>query len=191
MYETTACIAACTGVMIAVVALAVGILKVRDRITDAFGDRENTPERRSARRIAEEARLLRPDWWYYEQHLQRPIPQAVRSLYADHRLLFSIGLQYDDLHNVTEFCPLDSGALVETREFMGFDVLPLANSEGDIIYLRPGAMEPNVVYVTYHDGADTGALAPDPLTFLERLRAAAARELNGLNVSPAGRDDLS
>jgi hypothetical protein len=176
MSDTIAAIAACTTLMVAVAALAVGILKVIDRAHDAYFAYYDTPERRSAERIAEEARLLRPDWWYYEQHLQRPIPPAVRALYADHPLLFSIGLQYDDIHNITEFCPLDSGALVEVREFMGFDVLPLATSEGDIVYLRPGTTESDVVYVTYHDGGDTGELAPDPATFLERLRAAVTKQ---------------
>lgn len=183
MSDTIAGIAACTTLMVAIVALAVGILKVIDRAHDAYFAYYDTPERRSAERIAEEARLLRPDWWYYERHLQRPISPAVRSLYADHRLLFSIGLQYDDIHNITEFCPLDSESLVQPHELIRFDVLPLATSEGDIIYLRPGAAELDVVYVTYHDGGDTCELAPDPATFLERLRQALMREQTGLELS--------
>lgn len=166
MSDTIASIAACTTLMVAIVALAVGILKVLDSASDAYFAYYDTPERRSTERIAREARLLRPDWRFYEQHLQRSIPSAVRALYADHRLLFSVGLQYDDIHDITEFCPLDSESLVQPHELMTFDVLPLATSEGDVIYLRPGATESDVVYVTYHDGGDTGELAPDPATFL-------------------------
>jgi hypothetical protein len=178
MSDAIAGIAACTTLMVLVVALAVGILKVLDRVSGLYFAHDETPEQRSARRIAEEARLLRPDWWYYEQHLQRPIPPAVRALYADHPLIFSIGLQYDDTHDITEFCPLDSESLVQPHELIRFDVLPLATSEGDIIYLRPGAAEPDVVYVTYCDG-DTRELAPDPATFLERLREAVTAAQSG------------
>jgi hypothetical protein len=153
------------------VALALGVLLLIDRLRQAIWRRRNPPEKLAAERRAFEERLLQPDWSFYERHLQRPVPAALRQLYADHRLVVS-SFQYDDLHYISTFEPLDESALVDSREWLGFDVVPFANSDGDSIYLRPGATERDTVFITYHNGSDTEEFAPDLSTFLERARNA-------------------
>ena len=156
--------------MVAYVLAAVGVLTARDWIDEAFRWRRETPERLAAVTLAQERRLLTPDWAYYERHLQRAVPEAIRELYRDRDLVLSGGFQYDEFHCITSFEPIDSDSLLETRDFMGFDVLPLASSDGDIVYLRPGRDEPDVIYITYHDAGGTSELAPDAEFFLQRLR---------------------
>jgi hypothetical protein len=155
--------------MAACVLTAVGVLTILDRIS---WRRDMTPERLAADRLAQERRLLTPDWAYYERHLQRAVPEAIRELYRDRDLILSGGFQYDETHCITSFEPIDSLALLDTRDFMGFDALPLASSDGDIIYLRPGRDESDAIYITYHDcaGDDTSEFAPDAEFFVQRLR---------------------
>jgi len=154
--------------MSACVLTAVGALMILDWICW----RNETPERLAANRLVLERRLLTPDWAYYERHLQRAVPEAIRELYRNRELILSGGFQYDETHDITSFEPIDSLALLDTRDFMGFDALPLASSDGDIIYLRPGRDESDAIYITYHDcaGDDTSELAPDAEFFVERLR---------------------
>ena len=121
-------------------------------------------------RRACEARIANPDWTFYESHLQRPAPAALRELYSDRELVLTNGTEYDENHDISTFEPLDEAALVDTHEIFGFDVVPIANSDGDIIYLRPGPTETDAVFITYHDGGDTEQLAPDVSAFLQRLR---------------------
>lgn len=82
------------------------------------------------------------------------------------------------MHCITSFEPIDSLALLDTRDLMGFDALPLASSDGDIIYLRPGRDESDAIYITYHDcaGDDTSEFAPDAELFVQRLRERFATE---------------
>ena len=151
---------------------AIGALAVRDWIDEAFRWRRETPERLAAVTLAQERRLLTPDWAYYERHLQRAVPEAIRQLYRDRELILSGGFRYDEFHDITSFEAIDSQSLLETRDFMGFDAIPLASSEGDIIYLRPGRDESDAIYITYHDcaGDDTSEFAPDAELFVQRLR---------------------
>jgi hypothetical protein len=153
------------------VALALGVLLLIDRLPQAIWQRRNPPEKVAAARRAFEERLLQPDWSFYERHLQRPVPAALRELYADRSLIIS-SFQYDDLYYISSFEPLDERALVDNREWVGFDVVPFANSDGDSIYLLPGANEADTVFITCHDGGDTEEFAPDVSTFLERARKA-------------------
>lgn len=168
--------------MVACLLTAVGALTIRDWIDEAFRWRRETPERLAAVPLAQERRLLTPDWAYYERHLQRAVPEAIRELYRNRALILSGGFQYDEIHYISSFEPIDSLALLETRDFLGFDALPLASSDGDIIYLRPGRDESDAIFITYHDGGDTSELAPDAEFFLQRLREAQrdSREPNSL-----------
>ena len=143
----------------------------RDRVSTALWRRRNPPEKLAAERCAYKKRIASPDWPFYERHLQRPAPAALRELYANRALVCTGGLEYEESGYISTFEPLDEAALVDTGELFGFDVVPFANSDGDIIYLRPGASEPDTVYITCHDGGRTEKLAPDVSTFLERLRA--------------------
>lgn len=158
------------------VALLIGvpivILVLRDRISDAFWRRRNPPEKIAADRQAYEARIASPNWPFYERHIQRPAPEALRALYSDRELVLTNGTHYDDNYYISTFEPLDEAALVDTRDLFGFDIVPFANSDGNPIYLRPGPTETDVVCITYHDGGDTEQLAPNLSTFLQRLREA-------------------
>src|SRR5262245_11645477 len=156
---------------ILIVALATGLLLLIDRIRKAMARRRRPPEMLAAERREFEERLLQPDWSFYQHHLQRPVPAALRELYADRTLVLS-SFQYDDKHYLSTFEPLSEEGLVEAQEWLNCDVVPFANCDGDLIYLRPGKSEPDAVFITYHDGGETEKLAPDPATFLQRARLA-------------------
>ncbi len=160
------------GYLALLLVLAVAFCWLNDRFTAALWRWRNPPEKLAADRRAFEQRLLRPDWEFYERHLQRPAPYALRELFADHKLLLANGCQYDDIHYISTFEPLDETTLVDAREWVGCDFVSFANSDGDSIYLRPGPSEPDAVFITYHDGGDTEQLAPDVSTFLQRLHDA-------------------
>lgn len=166
MNDTVIGILVCVSLLFVMALAAVLVLMLRDRI---FGVAAWQPPA-TAERIAYEARILKPDWPFYERHLGRPAPAALRELYRDRELILSGGFQYDEAHYISTFEPLDAAALLETRDFVGFDILPFANSDGDMIYLRPGPSEPGTVFITYHDGGDTEELASDLSTFLRRSR---------------------
>ena len=169
MNDTIIGILVCVSLLLVMTLAAVFVLMLRDRILRGGGVCQPPA---TAERIAYEARILRPDWPFYERHLGRPIPSALRELYRDRKLILSGGFQYDETHYISTFEPLDAAALLETRDFVGFDILPFANSDGDMIYLRPGPNEPAAVLITYHDGGDTEELASDVSTFLRRSRGA-------------------
>ena len=153
------------------VALAVGFCWLNDRFTSAMARRRNPPEKIAADRRAYEQRLLQPDWSFYERHLQRPAPQALRELFSDHVLIVTQGIDYSEDECISTFEALDEQGLIDSRPWLGFDAVAIATSDfGDPIYLRPGPAESDTVYITHHDGGDTEELAPDVATFLERLR---------------------
>ena len=153
-----------------IVLISIGVCWLNDRFMDAKWRRRNPPETIASQKHVYEARLLHPDWKFYERHLQRPTPAALRELYSDRELIVANNRDYDESHYISTFDPLDEAALVDTRAIFGFDTVPFANSDGDIIYLRPGPTETDAVFITYHDGGDTEQLAPDVSTFLQRLR---------------------
>src|SRR5262245_26897060 len=163
--------------LVLIVALFIGLpllfLWSRDRIFGAWWRRRNPSERLIADRRAYEDRILRPDWAFYERHLQRPAPQALRQLYADRELVKAQGLQYNDAHCISTFEPLDEPGLLDTKPWLGFDAVAIATTDfGDPIYLRPGAAESDTVYTTHHDGGDTEIFAESVASMLERLRNA-------------------
>ncbi len=134
---------------------------------------EPSPEQLAAARRAYEERLRRPDWKFYERHLQRRAPAALRELYAERDLVTASDLAYSDTCVISTFEPLDEQGLVDAREQVGHEVVPFAVSDcGDPIYLRPGAAERDTVYITYHDGGDTEVLAESVAALLQRLRQA-------------------
>lgn len=147
---------------------AVGFCLCSDWFMNVAFRRRNPPEKLAAEKRAYEERLLHPDWAFYERHLQRSAPPALRALYGDHNLLLSDERPYDEGH-VIRFCALDELARDECFSWLRLDAVPFANSNDDLIYLRPGAAEPDTVFITYHDGGDTEVLAPDFSTFCERL----------------------
>src|SRR5262249_30560093 len=135
-------------------------------------------ERRNAKqgeieRKALVERLLRPNWQFYERHLQRPAPAALRELFADQKLVTSCGLEFSKKAAISSFNPLDEDSLLDTSDQVGSDVVPFATSDcGDAIFLRPGQHESDAVYIAYHDDPGKGlvVLADSVAAMVERLR---------------------
>jgi hypothetical protein len=135
--------------------------------------RRHPPEMQAAERQALEERILSPDWAFYERHLQRPAPTALRQLFADKALVTSCGLAFSKSNGISTFNPLDQDSLVDTADLLGFDVVPFATSDcGDAIFLRPGKDAPDTVYIAYHDDPGKGlvVLADSAAAMLEKLR---------------------
>jgi hypothetical protein len=163
--------------VIFLVALLIGlpvlILWLRDRVSHAVWRYRNPPEKIAADRRAYEERILCPDWAFYERHLQRPAPTALRELYADRSLVTAQGINYSDSDYISTFEALDKQGLLDTRPWLGFDAVAVATSgAGDPIYLRPGSSESNKVYITYHDGGETEVFAESVTEMLIRARHA-------------------
>ncbi len=111
------------GIVALFVGLPVGILWLRGRVNNIRYRRRNTPQRVAAECGAFEARLFHPDWEFYECHFQRPAPAALRELYADRALLTAPGLGYADGQVINTCGALDEQGLLETREWLGCDVV--------------------------------------------------------------------
>ncbi len=147
------------------------LLSLRDRVFGAGRKRRDRSVRLEAERNTYQERILRPDWAFYEEHLQRSVPQALLDLYADRILVVSGGFECSKDLWISTFDALDEQGLRDSRDQLGFDAVAIATTGyGDPIYLRPGAAEPDIVYITWHDGGDTEAIAPDVATFVQRLR---------------------
>jgi hypothetical protein len=140
-------------------------------ISRVFWRWRNPPEKIEAERKAYQQRVRQPDWAFYEQHLQRPVPAVLRELYADHALILAEDIDYSEEQWLSGFGAIQPVDLQKYRELLGHDLVAIAGALGDDpIYLRPGPTEPNVVYVTYHDGGDTEPFAPDVETFVKTVR---------------------
>jgi hypothetical protein len=140
---------------------------------------------REARRKAEQGvtltRLLAPHWEMVEGHLKRPVPEVVRSLYANKDLITSFDLlvlppgtedRYEGW-NINEFVPADLQTIVMTMETIPYGTLCFATNEyGDPYYVQIGAEADGdgPVYVHYHDGGDTELVAPSLKKFLSWKR---------------------
>jgi hypothetical protein len=160
-----------------VLALFIGapvlFLILLNRVELALWRRRNPPEKLAADRRAWEERLLHPDWDFYERHLQRPAPKALRELFADDQLIVTQVIEYGEDEVISTFNALDEQGLAESRDSLGFDAVAIATNDfGDLIYLRPGPSESDAVYIAYHDGGDSEQieLAPDVSTFVHFLR---------------------
>ena len=142
-------------------------------LRDYLWRRRHPPEEEAAERKALEERILSPDWTFYERHLQRPAPAALRDLFADRRLVTSCGLKFTKSDGISSFNPLDEDSLLDTADQLGYDVVPFATSDcGDAIFLRPGTDQSNTVYIAYHDDPGKGivVLADSAAAMLEQLR---------------------
>jgi hypothetical protein len=150
-------------------AAVVIILLLKDRISDALWRRRNPPEKLAAER---RTRLLQTDWDFYERHLQRPAPAALRDLYSDMALITACGLHYGKRRGISSFEPLNRDHLFDTRNEIGYDIVPFATSGcGDPIYLRPGADQSDIVYIVYHDDpGNVEVFAESVVVLVERLR---------------------
>jgi hypothetical protein len=131
-------------------------------------------KQRAIERQATVERLLHPDWEFYERHLGRAVPAALRALYADQSLVTVAGLKYDKKYDISTFNPIDDDWLLDTRDTIGYDIVAFADSDcGDPIYLRPGSSESDAVYISHHDERGHIAIFADSVAaMLERLRDA-------------------
>lgn len=155
------------------VGLPLVILWLRDRIKKARYRWRNPSQKVASDQRGLEKRLLRPDWKFYERHLQRPAPAALRELYADPGLITSRDLDYTEAIRISNFGPLDEQGLLDTRSWLGFDAVAVATTDfGDLIYLRPGSRESDTVYITHHDGGDTEVFAESVAAMVNTLRGA-------------------
>jgi hypothetical protein len=146
--------------------LPVLLLVLRDRAGASRRTRARAEEQDSHDR-----RLLNPDWPRVEQHLSRPVPSALRELYADRALITRRDLRWSDEATISAFEPLDARAIADATRDLGFDGVMIATTDfGDAIHLRSGATERDVVYVTYHDGGDTEVFADSVAVMLAILR---------------------
>ncbi len=135
--------------MVVPAAAVVIILLLKDRISVALRRRRSPPEKVEAEI---RARLLQTDWAFYERHLQRPVPAALRELYSDTALLTTCLSYRGKREGISSFEPLNESYLLDTHDEIGYDIVPFATSGcGDPIYLRPGAKQPDTVYIAYHD----------------------------------------
>ena len=97
------------------------ILSAKDRVAGALRHRPLV-EARGAQRQAFEQRILRPDWECVERYLQRPVPQALRDLYANATLITSQDLMYGVDQTISTFEALDE-ALTTTTSRLGFEAV--------------------------------------------------------------------
>jgi len=157
-----------------IVGLAVLILLANDKISGVIWRLRNPPEKLAEQRRAFHQRLLNPDWEFYKAHLMRPVPPSLVELFADQALLIEGDtLRVGEIY-ITSFEPLDSKGLADTQSWVGVGTVPFARSDGDPIYLRPGAAETNAVYITFHDGGDTEELCADISQFIQALKTSAS-----------------
>ena len=148
----------------ALIVLAVLVLVLKDRLSALLWRTRNPPEKVAADRQRFIERLESPDWLFYEEHLGRPIPAVLRETFSKKEYL---GKAYYFGDYYVAFAPVDSAALAEN--WVVQDIVPFADSDGDPIFLKPGASEENAVYIAYHDGGGGDRLAPSVEAFLRGL----------------------
>ena len=164
-----------TATVVAIILLFVGlpvlILWIIDRGRSRKRLRKHPPAAQIAERQAHERRILNPDWACVERRLQRPAPQALRDLYADHALITRRDLPYADDHMISTFEALDEQAIQDATRWLGFDAVAIATTDlGDAVYMRPGAADADTVYLTHHDGGDTEVFAESVSEMLATLK---------------------
>src|SRR4029450_8396118 len=112
--------------------VAIAFLLLKDKASKAIWRLRNPPEKLEAARRLYQARLLKPDWAFYEKHLGRPIPQAIVALFEDAERL-SFPYRFGDY--LIAFSPLDAEGMEEAKWVLP-GIVPFANSDGDPIFLR-------------------------------------------------------
>jgi hypothetical protein len=167
----TETIASVLAIALIFVGLPVLILKLKDRVIAVRRDHRNRPETQAAERRAHERRILMPDWECVERHLQRPVPQALRALYADGTLVTSRDIEYSLDHSISTFEALDEQSITDAAPWLAVKAVVFATTDtGDPVYLRSGASVADTVYVTHHDGGDTDIFAPSLAQMVQVLR---------------------
>jgi hypothetical protein len=139
-----------------VFSLAFAVLVVK--LPQIFWRIRNPPEKVEEQRRGFVARLLRPDWEFYERHLQRPVPAALRRLFQQQGVLDPLGVMFEfgeRTVGITGLCPLDRQGLEEAQTYFHHDIVPFADCDGDVYFLRPGPNESNAVYEAFfHEAND-------------------------------------
>jgi len=143
------------------------LLMLRDRFTAARRRIHNPPERVAEAQRQLERRVAAPDWPFYTEHLQRPVPVALTSWFGNPETVMKRYV-FDD--HVINFAPVDREQLRGAWVVPG--VVAFAESNGDPIYLKPGTDADDSVFITFHDGDDTERLAPSVEQFLAKLEEA-------------------
>jgi hypothetical protein len=135
----------------------------------------NPPQKLEEQRREYEARLLRPDWEFYERHLQRSVPEALRRLFDQQGDLdpFGISFELEGANvSVTGLCAIDEQGLEDARTYFHLDIVPFADSDGDVYFLKPGANESNAVYEAFFHESNVELGPPitnDVAIFVEAL----------------------
>ena len=154
--------------LLVVFGAAVLALMARDRFKAARWRRRNPPARIAEERRRFERRLVAPDWLFYAEHLQRPVPAALVSWFTNAKGVTQT-YAFDDY--LIDFAPIDRDALLDAWVVPG--IVAFAESDGDPIYLKPGTGADESVFITFHDGGDTELLARSVEQFLTSLKEAA------------------
>jgi hypothetical protein len=123
------------------------ILLMRDRIYAPISKFKNPPDGVAAQKLRFEQRLLSPDWKFYQEHLGRQVPEALKHAFGSVTLILSPH-HFSDFY--VTFFPIDKAALDETWVLPG--IVAFAGSDGDPIFLKPGAASPDSVHIAFHDG---------------------------------------
>ena len=166
------------GYVLALFLIAAIILWLSDRISDMIWKHKNPPEKIKAQQEEYNNRLLQPDWSFYEKHLMRPVPESLKRIYANKKLILSeVGVNFDGIY-INSFSPIDEKGLLETKEWVTEDLVAIATADGDQIYLRPGENEDNSVYITFHDGGETEIFSPNIDDFLYDIESQYCIELD-------------
>src|SRR6187401_536960 len=92
--------------------VAIAILLLKDKASKAIWRLQNPPEKLEAARMLYQARLLKPDWGFYEKHLGRPIPQVIVALFKNAERL-SASYRFGDYF--VAFVPLDAEGMEEAN----------------------------------------------------------------------------
>jgi hypothetical protein len=151
-------------VLLSLAALA---LVGRDRVAAALWRRRNPPEKIAKDREAYLRRVQAPDWPFYEANLQRAVPPALQAWFADASAV-SQSYYFGDYY--VAFSPIDRLAFDE--EWVEPGVMAFALSDGDPLFVRPGANSNDAVFISHHDGGGTTEIAPSVEAFLRGLRVA-------------------
>jgi hypothetical protein len=167
--QTTVSVALIGAVYLLVVfGAAVLALMARDRLKAARWRRRNPPERLAEDRRRFERRLVTPDWLFYAEHLQRPVPAALVAWFTNTEAVTDT-YAFDDY--LIDFVPIDRDVLRDAWVVPG--IVAFAASNGDPIYLKPGTGADESVFITFQDGGDTELLARSVEQFLTSLQVAA------------------
>jgi hypothetical protein len=143
---------------------AVLALMARDRFMAARWRKRHPPERIAEERRRHERRLVTPDWLFYGEYLQRPVPAALVSWFSNAAALTAT-YAFDD--HLVDFVPIDRDAVREA--WVVPRIVVFAESDANPIYLKPGQSTDDAVFITFHDGGDTEVLASSVEQFLANL----------------------